>query len=238
MSQLPDLKSSMLFSSIIEPLSACGHECAGPHASTKTALSGWHPGLALDLRTQSKPNKLWVAECYHPMVHCWAGWATRSSCSKHGLQIRYSPLFNFWQPNTHNLISARTDNPERVGSEFCIYCSCLLENKENAVTLVLFLAFRSICSLRDMRCCTKCCWGALVPLSKGRIPLHLCFALSISEALWIASWLSRSKVLLIEYGLRKAAYFKKIYIFHAMCMTKCDLNVFWILRKVVPEEVP
>lgn len=174
MSDLPDLMSSMLFSSItLLALSscghcghcACGHWCAGPHASTKTALSDWNPDLALVDPEQTKQ----ILNSRMPPSHGPSeDWATHSFSSKHGLQIWYSPLFNFWQPNAHNLISARTDNPERVGNEFCMCYSCLLENKEIAATLALFQLFRSICDFRDMRGCTKCCWGSSDPFSKGQ----------------------------------------------------------------------
>lgn len=104
----------------------------------------------LDLRTQRKPNELWAAECCHPLVRYRAGRATHSPCTGHKLQLQYSSLPCFWQPNAHNLISARTHNSERGGSEFCIYYSCLLENKDITVTLVFFQAFRSICNFKDM----------------------------------------------------------------------------------------
>ena len=59
---------------------------------------------ALDLRTQSKPNELWVAECHHPLVHRRAGRATHSPCTGHKLQLQYSPLLFVFDNQMHTTL--------------------------------------------------------------------------------------------------------------------------------------
>lgn len=195
---LPDLKPTYCpvpLWSLVCFLYICGHGCASLHTSTETALSGYCPDLGL--RPSGPKGKRRVVRDDAPsFLGPLQGWLRYT----HKLQLQYSPLLCFWQPYPDNLISTRTGNSKRQEGEFCICCSCLLENKENIVRLFFFQAFRSICSFRDVSGCTKCRWGTSDPFCKCQ-ELPSPQSLSEDRRSPMNSCLSRSKMLLLEYKL-------------------------------------
>lgn len=162
MSELPDLKPSMLFRSIIEPCLLWVHVDVG-------VQNHMLPPRQIGILT-------WLWTSGHRANETDFGWQNATiSWSISGLaelhtvlpasmgykySIAHYLIFDNQMHTTLSLLGQIIR--ERVGTEFCIYYSCLLENKEEAMTLVLFQA----CNFRDMRDCTKCCWGTSDPFGK------------------------------------------------------------------------
>lgn len=178
---LPDLKQTYCpvpLWSLVCFLYICGHGCARLNTSTKMALSSYCPDLGSGLQDPEESNESWVTKCHHSLVHHRAGWGT------HKLQLQYSPLLCFWQPNPDNLGQV-IPRDKRVNFAYIVHDCWKTKRIQWDFSSSRHLGPYVASDVWVVA--PNAVEGLQIPFENARNSLHLSLCLRIDEALWIAA---------------------------------------------------